>query len=109
MPYVAPPASPCVADGFACSADRTLLLRCQSGQSYVAGTCRGPRGCVETHAVACDHSLAALGDACNEPGTGLACGMDRKTLLRCDPRRVYVVSEPCRNACLAAGGRVLCQ
>lgn len=108
-PYVVPPASPCVADGYACSADRLFLLRCHAGQSFVAGTCRGPKGCVVGDAIACDHSLALPGDACDEPNQGLACGMDRKTFLRCDPRRIYVATETCRNACLSTGGRVLCQ
>ena len=73
----------------------------------LSSTCRGPRGCVVGAAVACDHSLAASGDACDDPGT-LGCALDRRTMLRCQ-NGVFAAAETCRNACLASGGRVLCQ
>lgn len=109
MPYVAPPSPPCAEGGYVCSQDRAALLQCRRGQLVVAGTCRGPGGCVEGAGVSCDHSVALPNDPCDEPGRGLACGMERRVLLRCDARGVYVPSETCRNACLSAGGRVLCQ
>lgn len=109
MPACTPGGSgACAAEGsYECSADRATLLVCRRGQYAVASTCRGSRGCVSGAAVSCDHSLAAVGDPCDDPGT-IACAADRKTMVRCQSG-VFAFAESCRNACLSAGGRVLCQ
>jgi hypothetical protein len=73
----------------------------------LASTCRGPRGCVDGQAVACDHSIAAPGDPCDDPG-GIGCAMDRSSTVRCQ-NGFYAPAEACRNAWLSSGGRVLCQ
>lgn len=101
-------ASGCAPEGsYACGPDRASLLVCRGGRSTLASTCRGPRGCAEGDAVACDHSVAAPGDACDDPGS-IACAPDRRTMVRCQSG-VFAFAETCRNACLSAGGRVLCQ
>ncbi len=83
------------------------MLVCRGGRNVIASTCRGARGCTSGTAVACDHSLAAIGDPCDDPGT-IGCATDRKTMVRCQ-NGVFAFAESCRNACLATGGRVLCQ
>ncbi len=99
---------PCAAEGgYECTPDRRALTICRGGRTIIASTCRGAKGCVSGSAVNCDHSVAAVGDPCEAP-TEIACSTDKKQLLRCVGSR-YQVGEPCRNACLSTGGRVLCQ
>jgi hypothetical protein len=98
----------CAAEGgYGCTADRRALTICRAGRVVIASTCRGARGCVVGGAVDCDHSVAQLGDPCEGPKE-IACSLDGKQLLRCT-NGAYQASEPCRNACLSTGGRVLCQ
>jgi hypothetical protein len=98
----------CAAEGgYGCTNDRRGLTICRGGRTALASTCRGQRGCAVGNAVDCDHSVAMAGDPCESPKE-IACSMDSKALLRC-AGTVYQVSEPCRNACLSTGGRVLCQ
>jgi hypothetical protein len=105
---ISPIGAPCGGEGsFSCTPDRAALVACRGGRAALSSTCRGPRGCVVGEAVACDHSLAAPGDPCDAPGS-LGCAVDRKSMVRCQSG-VFVATEVCRNACLAAGGRVLCQ
>jgi hypothetical protein len=107
-PPAPPPQAACVPEGsYACAPDRIGLLVCRGGHYVVASTCRGVRGCQEGSAVACDTSVALAGDPCDNPGS-VACGTDRRTLLRCLEGR-YAFGETCRNACLSTRGRVLCQ
>jgi len=99
---------PCAAEGgYGCTADRRGLTICRGGRTALASTCRGQRGCSVANAVDCDHSVANAGDPC-ESTKEIACSMDSKTLLRCNGA-AYQFGEPCRNACLSTGGRVLCQ
>ncbi|MCA9589236.1 MAG: hypothetical protein KC657_28190 [Myxococcales bacterium] len=105
---VANPGDPCGPDGSSgCTPDGRASTVCRGGRAAIASTCRGSKGCSVTSGVACDHSVAAPGDPCDEQN-GIACSTDRKTMLRC-AGPVFVVAEACRNACLSAGGRVLCQ
>jgi hypothetical protein len=105
---IARPGEPCAPEGgYACTQDRRALVACRGGRSVVAGTCRGQNGCAVTTGVACDHSIAMLGDACDGPNE-IACSMDRKAILRCQ-NGVYAQGEACRGSCLNASGRVLCQ
>jgi hypothetical protein len=98
---------PCIEQSYACSPDRAVMLQCRAGRFVLASTCRGPKACVDAQAIACDHTLAAPGDACDDQG-GIACSMDRKSVVRCQ-NGVYLQAEACRNACLSTGSRVLCQ
>ena len=104
-----PPAAARCADGPPmCSQDRRLIIQCQRGAWITVRTCLGPQGCgMSQGALMCDTSVANPGDPCDEQN-GIACSTDRKTMLRC-AGPVFVVAEACRNACLSAGGRVLCQ
>ncbi|MBX3203178.1 MAG: DUF1962 domain-containing protein [Labilithrix sp.] len=103
-----PAGAPCEPEGgYGCTADRRNLTVCRGGRTAIASTCRGVRGCAVGNAVDCDHSVALVGDPCDGPKE-IACSQDGKALLRCT-NGVYQVSEPCRNACLATSGRVLCQ
>ena len=106
-PPPAPIAAPCAEGGYGCTPDRAALTVCRQGRTFLASTCRGPRACSVAAAVDCDHSIAQAGDPC-EASTEIACGIDRKTLLRC-AGGTYQPSESCRNACLSTQGRVLCQ
>jgi hypothetical protein len=105
---LARPGDACAPEGgYACTPDRRALTACRGGRAVLASTCRGARGCSVGNAVDCDHSVAAVGDACDGPKE-IACSQDSKQLLRC-ANGVYQFGEACRNACLSTSGRVLCQ
>lgn len=100
---------PCAAEGgYSCSPDGATMLQCRGGRTAVASTCKGARRCTEGAAIACDASIADLGDPCDSEGK-TACARDGRMRLRCT-RGSFVAGEACAQvACMASNGRVLCQ
>jgi hypothetical protein len=81
---------PCRTPGdYACTGDRSSVLRCDAGKMAVLNTCRGPKQCaIVNHAAenkvefVCDDSVAQAGDPCDTNGEE-ACSMDKKSILVC--------------------------
>jgi hypothetical protein len=67
--------------GDRCTADSKGYLTCTNGTLVLASTCKGPLGCSAfDESVACDTSVADVGDAC---ASGESCARDGHTLLAC--------------------------
>jgi hypothetical protein len=89
------------AGDYACTSDKTLLLRCDDHKMTPFSACRGAGECrivpkgknVEP---ACDHTVAQEGDACDTNGQE-ACTMDRKAQLMCRGL-VFTPFRPCTGA-----------
>jgi len=100
--------SPCSSEGDWCSDDRKERLTCAAGKLVVAGKCRGPRGCKSLDGlIACDVSLAELGDACTLDAT--ACSVDGTKLLACREGK-FQLEKACSagNPCAISSGRAGC-
>jgi hypothetical protein len=68
---ISPAGDPCAIDGsFACSSDRSMLLRCSGGRFLPLHVCRGPDGC-SVHASGASAATigpaARLGFVCDDP------------------------------------------
>lgn len=87
----------CILDTeYACSKDGITGLQCLGGSFKKNVVCRGPKGCkMENQRIACDASVANVGDACTREDV-LACADDKKTLLRCK-LKTFEVYRPCRG------------
>ncbi len=91
-----------------CRADKKSIVACEKGK-YAFSPCRGPKGCEQKGDTAtCDTSLGKAGDKCE--GTGYACSVDRKSLLKCTSGKA-VVDEKCpgKQTCKSAGNKVGCE
>jgi hypothetical protein len=92
---------PCRTIGdYACTSDKSMVLRCDANKMTALNTCRGPKACgiVPVPAqnkveFACDDSLAMEGDACDTNGEE-ACSMDKKSLYVCVANK-FVNPRPC--------------
>jgi hypothetical protein len=98
---VSDPGDPCRTPGdYACTTDRGMVLRCDSGKMASLNTCRGPKSCsIVNHPAenkvefVCDDSLAQPGDPCDTNGEE-ACTMDKKSILVCD-KNTFQNPKPC--------------
>jgi hypothetical protein len=87
---VAAVADPCHADGeLACTADRSMLLRCVGQKFANYNACRGPKACTtkahpekKTMEFDCDDAVAQPGDPCDTPSE-VACTADGGESLIC--------------------------
>lgn len=74
---------------YACTTDRSLVLRCDANKMTPLNSCRGPRQCrivtvpkQEKVEFFCDDSVAQDGDVCDTNGEE-ACSMDKKGIFVC--------------------------
>ena len=97
------------AGGHACSLDGTRDLGCVGGRFELIAACRGPRGCrVENDAIACDDELARADEPCRTVDD-VACSEDRRAVLRCGPKRTWVLHRACGSGgCATSGVDVTC-
>lgn len=95
---------------FVCTSDKQAMLECQKGASGLRWTlsqrCQGERGCVlDNKKVACDDSIANVGDACREEDD-YACAADKKSALACK-NKSFALASSCRgkNGCRLMGDK----
>jgi len=74
---------------YACTTDRSLVLKCEGNKMVPLNTCRGPKQChilsvanKDKVEFLCDDSVAQDGDACDTNGED-ACTIDKKGMLVC--------------------------
>jgi hypothetical protein len=99
---------PCPRPGtFACAADAKSRVACKDGKFTFDRFCKGQGGCRD-HDVACDQSIADVGDTCGLPGA-LACGSDGKSELLCQGGQ-FAVKQSCggQGCQVAANRRIEC-
>jgi hypothetical protein len=96
----------------ACSVDQTQVLSCKDGQLAPLYFCRGEAQCSSAGGkLACDQTLAHLGDVCDKTLNGsTACSDDKKSLLICQSER-FVSSEKCKpgTTCTVSGQSTKCE
>jgi hypothetical protein len=97
----------CTEEGAAaCSVDKASFLECKGGKFVETMKCKGADHCaVESNRVACDASLADVGDPCEQEGSG-ACSVDGKKLLTCRGKKL-VVQRACN--CEVKGNSIGCR
>lgn len=92
---------PMLDGNYSCGLDLGRELLCKDGQFKTVSTCRGPKKCtIAGGTIACDDSLAELGDPCLvEAGDrNFGCSVDRKTEVRCDAATAtFVAYNGCRG------------
>jgi hypothetical protein len=95
---------PCPGAGtFACAPDFESRLACKDGKLGFDRFCKGQGGCRD-HDLACDQSIADVGDTCGLPGA-LACSSDRTLELICQGG-AFVTRRQCAGiGCQAAGNQ----
>jgi|GEM_PF-459370 len=95
--------------GVACSANRSMLLRCDGGKLVKSSACRGPGGCAldqATFEVSCDRTRERVGDPCDQPD-GVACSDDGRAQLACRGG-IYAEQRACPKGCSIADGKLRC-
>ena len=95
----------------ACSGDKSRVLACREGRMVELYLCRGEGACgANSGKLACDQTVAKLGDACDKSLSGhVACSQDKKALLACQDER-FVASEKCKpgTRCTVEGQSTSC-
>jgi hypothetical protein len=95
----------------ACSADKTRVLSCAEGRMKELYACRGEGQCSSAAGkLACDQTVAKLGDQCDKALAGhIACSEDKKSLITCTAER-FVPSEKCKagTVCTVSGQSTKC-
>lgn len=90
----------------ACSVDKASFLECKGGKFVETMKCKGADHCaVESGRVACDASLADVGDECDEEGAA-ACSVDGKKVLTCKGKKM-TVQRAC--TCEVKGNTIGCR
>jgi hypothetical protein len=96
----------------ACSADKTQVLACVDGRMTARYFCRGAGQCSSSGGkLACDQTVAKLGDVCDKGLSGhIACSEDKNALITCKDER-FVPSEKCKagTLCVVAGQSTKCE
>jgi len=96
----------------ACSADQSQVLSCKDGRLAALYFCRGDSHCSSAGGkLACDQTVAHLGDACDKTLDGsTACSDDKKSLLICQAER-FMPSEKCKpgTTCTVSGQSTKCE
>jgi hypothetical protein len=101
---VAAPGEACKAPGAkACSSDATRVLSCSGERMTELYLCRGQAQCrADAGKVACDQTVAHLGDRCDKSLAGhVACSDDKRSLVTCKDGR-FVFAEKCKLGTLCA-------
>ncbi len=90
---------------YACTTDKSLVMKCEGNKMTPHNTCRGPKQCKivqsakqERPDFSCDDSIAQDGDACDTNGEE-ACTMDRKGMYVCRGNKFGSV-KPCAGGCI---------
>lgn len=95
----------------ACSTDGNRVLACQAGSLVELYSCRGEGHCSSQGGkLACDQTIAKLGDPCDKTLTGhIACSDDKKSLITCQGEK-FVPSEKCKpgTVCTISGQSTSC-
>jgi hypothetical protein len=96
----------------ACSVDHGRVLSCDDGRMLEQYFCRGEGRCSSAGGkLACDQTVARLGDHCDKSLNGhVACSEDKKSLIVCQDER-FVASEKCKagTVCTVAGQSTSCE
>jgi hypothetical protein len=96
----------CEAGATVCADEGNAALACDGGRFVVRATCGGPGGCVIDGGLACDDSIATVGDACDLEGQA-ACSREGASELRCT-RGAFARVRVCHRSCRASADEVLC-
>jgi len=96
---------PCRVEGdYACTSDKTMVLKCVNKKFTQLNACRGKDACrimvlPEEKKVdfVCDDSLAKEGDPCDTENEG-ACSMDKTEYLHCQANK-FVKDKSCPGGC----------
>ncbi len=95
----------------ACSVDNSRVLTCRDGSMVELYRCRGENQCSSAAGkLACDQTVAKLGDTCDKTLSGhVACSEDKKSLITCQNER-FVASEKCKpgTVCTVSGQSTSC-
>lgn len=110
---VAQPGERCQVTGAkACAPDGGSVLACGDGYMRELYRCRGQGGCrAEGSRVACDQTVARLGDLCDKTSNGhMACSEDDKGLVTCKDEH-FVPAEKCKagTRCAVSGQSTRCE
>ncbi|HXK16640.1 MAG TPA: hypothetical protein VNG33_02455 [Polyangiaceae bacterium] len=110
---IAEAGEPCKKDNAkACSADQSQVLSCKAGRLAQLYLCRGETHCSSVGGkLACDQTVAHLGDVCDKTMNGsTACSDDKKSVLICQSER-FVSSEKCKpgTTCAVSGQSTKCE
>jgi hypothetical protein len=96
----------------ACAVDKTQVLTCRDGRMSPLYLCRGEGQCSSAGGkLACDQTVARLGDSCDKALSGhIACSEDKKALITCQNER-FVASEKCKPGalCTVSGQATKCE
>jgi len=96
----------------ACSADKSQVLSCNDGHMAATYFCRGENRCsAGAGKLACDQTIAKLGDVCDKSLSGhIACSEDKKSLITCQNER-FIPSERCKpgTLCTISGQSTKCE
>jgi hypothetical protein len=98
---IADEGDPCRVNGdYACTSDKSMVLKCVNQQMTDLNSCRGPKACrvfeiPEQHKVefVCDESVSQLNDPCDTDNEE-SCSTDRKSLFSCHSNK-YVLAKSC--------------
>lgn len=90
-------------------ADEKTELTCQAGK-FIATPCKGPKGChEEASQVVCDVSGNVAGDPCSTDDEGAGqCGIDRKTLVKCEKGKYAIEACTGSKGCVTKGHEHTC-
>jgi len=96
----------------ACSRDGSQVLSCQQGRMQRMYACRGKNGCGSSGGrLACDSSVAELGDLCDKKleGQAFACTPDSHAVLLCKAG-AFTLDESCKlgTRCTLIGSSTQC-
>lgn len=90
---------------YACTTDRSLVMKCEANKMTPLNTCRGPKQCrivsvakQDRVEFLCDDSVAQDGDACDTNGEE-ACSMDKKGMFVCRGNK-FGSLKACAGGCV---------
>jgi len=96
----------------ACSVDGAQVLACRDGKMTTQYFCRGESRCSAAGGkLACDQTVARLGDSCDKKLDGhVACSEDKKAIITCQNEH-FVSSEKCKRGtrCAVLGQSTKCE
>jgi hypothetical protein len=106
---VSEPGAACQPEGdLACAGDRASTLECKAGVMVAHQLCRGGLGCrKQGNKIACDDSVAGLGDACHIEGDA-SCSGDKLAMLTCRSGKM-AFSRSCVGGCHVLAGEIDCK
>lgn len=96
-------------EGASACVDAKTKIVCAGGK-FVAGSCRGPKGCeTQEGRPLCDMSIAEPGDVCKDSDKTKACSVDGKQYLVCTGAKMTMEFQCLGpNGCKSEGGKLSC-